>query len=156
MKKSQKAKVKSQNYRTKVKNNIGRVSEGGNFNYPPKTGPRVDLRERAYEFSVDIVRFVSENNKERIFNPIFDQLLRSATSVGANLVEAKASSSRREFVKFYEISLKSANETKYWLRLIKDALAVEEQRVSGLMNEAVELSNIIASCIISLKKKREF
>ncbi len=154
--KSQKAKVKSQNYRAKVKNKIERVSEDGNFNYPSKAGPRVDLRERAYKFSVDIVRFVSENNKERIFNPIFDQLLRSATSVGANLVEARASSSRREFVKFYEISLKSANETKYWLRLIKDALTVQEKRVNDLMNEAVELSNIIASCIISLKKKREF
>ncbi len=154
--KSQKAKVKSQNYMAKVKNKIERVTEDGNFNYPSKPGPRVDLRERAYKFSVDIVRFVAENNRERIFNPIFDQLLRSATSVGANLVEAKASSSRREFVKFYEISLMSANETKYWLRLIMDALPVKQKSVNDLLNEAVELSNIIASCIISLKKKREF
>ena len=154
--KSQMAKVKSQNYRSKLKNKIGLVSEGGNFNYPPKTGPRVDLMERANEFSVDIVRFVSEKNKERIFNPIFDQLLRSATSIGANLVEAKASSSRREFLKFYEISLKSANETKYWLRLIKDALTVEEQRVSGLMNEAVELSNIIASVSYHSRRNGSF
>ena len=42
-----------------------------------------------------------------------DQLLRSATSIGANVVEAKSASSKRDFIKFYEIALKSANETKY-------------------------------------------
>mgnify|MGYP003866386553 CR=1 FL=1 len=61
---------------------------------------------------------------KKVYWVISDQLLRAATSIGANIVEAKASSSKRDFIKFYEIALKSANETKYWLGLLRDAAPV--------------------------------
>jgi len=60
-----------------------------------------DLRERCYCFSLDIIALVEILPNKRSAWVISDQLIRSATSVGANLVEAKASSSRREFKKFY-------------------------------------------------------
>ena len=53
-----------------------------------------------------------------VFYSLISQLLRSATSIGANLVEARAAHSKKDFIKFYEIALKSSNETKYWLCLI--------------------------------------
>lgn len=61
-----------------------------------------------------------------------NQLIRSATSVGANLFEARASSSRLEFKKFYEIALKSANETKYWLCMLRDAKLSSETIINDL------------------------
>ncbi len=80
-----------------------------------------DVKVRAYKFSLDIIKFVNNLPNKRAFWSIGDQLLRSSTSIGANMIEAKAASSKRDFVKFYEISLKSANETKYWICLLRDS-----------------------------------
>lgn len=74
-------------------------------------------------------------------------------SIGANLVEAKSSSSKLEFKKFHEISLKSANETKYWLCLFRDAKKIDKFLVEELLNEVIEISNMIASGILKMKKK---
>jgi four helix bundle protein len=78
-----------------------------------------DLKTRCYQFSLDLIKFIDTLPNQRSCYIIADQLLRSGMSVGANLVEATASSSRLEFKKFHEISLKSANETKYWLGLLR-------------------------------------
>jgi len=79
--------------------------------------------------------------------------LRSATSIGANIVEAKAGSSKKDFRNFYTIALKSANETKYWLCLIRDTniVNIEKDKIVELIAEADELSKIIASIIINAK-----
>ncbi|MDB4924318.1 four helix bundle protein [Mucilaginibacter sp.] len=111
-----------------------------------------DIKHRCYQFSKEIVLFISSSKYERIYFSIFDQLLRSATSIGANIVEAKAGSSQKDFRNFYTIALKSANETKYWLCLVRDTVLIEEKdQINKLINEADELSKIIASIIISLK-----
>ncbi len=77
-------------------------------------------------------------------------------SVGANLVEATASSSRLEFKKFHEIALKSANETKYWLGLLRDANKADVAKVNLLLEEVAELANMIAAGIMKLKGKTTF
>jgi len=81
-----------------------------------------------------------------------DQLLRSATSIGANVVEGKAGSSKKDFRNFYTIALKSANETNYWLCLIRDTniVNVDKDKIVELITEADELSKIIASIVINL------
>ncbi len=79
-------------------------------------------------FSVKIVGFIGKLTKRRIYYPILDQLLRSSTSIGANVIEGKSASSRRDFIHFYEIALKSANETKYWLCLLRDGLKNQPER----------------------------
>ena len=81
--------------------------------------------------------------------------MRSATSIGANIVEAKSSSSRKDFIKFYEIALKSANETKYWLGLLRDATEADKSKIGELLAKVNELSNILGSSLLTLKKKRE-
>ena len=83
-------------------------------------------------------------------------MLRSGTSIGANVVEAKSASSRRDFTRYYEIALKSANETKYWLGLVKDGLKVNGEEIEFLTAETSELSKMIASSILTLKDKRKF
>jgi len=74
-----------------------------------------DFILRLIRFSIKILKFGEKMRKEKIFWPIIDQLVRSSTSIGANVVEAKSSSSKRDYLHFFEIALKSANETKYWL-----------------------------------------
>jgi len=78
--------------------------------------------------------------------------MRSVTSVGANVVEAKNSSSSAEFKRFYEIALTSANETKYWICLLRDGFAIDEAALKRLLIECDEISKISASFILTLKK----
>jgi four helix bundle protein len=112
-----------------------------------------DIKHRCYQFSKELVQFISIARYERIYCSIFDQLLRSGTSVGANIIEAKSGSTTRDFRNFYTIALKSANETKYWLCLIRDTILVnEKENINKLICEADELSKIIASIIINLQK----
>ncbi len=116
---------------------------------PQKT---YNIKHRAFQFSKDILSFVSKTKFEKIFYSIFDQLVRSATSIGANLVEAKAGATKKDFLNFYVIALKSANETKYWLCLIRDSIESDKNKLAELLQEADELSKIIASIIISVKQ----
>lgn len=111
-----------------------------------------NIRERCYHFSVAIVRFVREN-RSSVHSALLDQLIRSATSIGANIVEGAAASSRKEFVRFYEYALRSANETKYWLSLIRDSYEVDPAKVNPLLDEGNQISKIIASSIIRLKQQ---
>lgn len=110
-----------------------------------------NIKHRAYQFSKNVVLFIGSIKFERIYHSIFDQLIRSSTSIGANLVEATAGSSTNDFIKFYTIALKSANETKYWLCLVRDTIDVDKNIVVELLNEADEISKIVASIIVATK-----
>ena len=111
-----------------------------------------DIKLRCYSFSLSIIRLIDSINIKQIFYSLINQLLRSSTSVGANLIEARAAHSKKDFIKFYEISLKSSNETKYWLCLLRDGLKIDKSKINNLLSEINEISRIIASIIIKLKK----
>ncbi len=113
-----------------------------------------DLTDRCYSFSLAIIALIDTLPNKRSAWVIADQLIRSATSVGANLTEGRASSSRLEFKKFYEIALKSANETKYWLGLLRDAKLGERERIDILLQEAHELASMLASGVLKLKGRK--
>ncbi|PIS15785.1 four helix bundle protein [Candidatus Roizmanbacteria bacterium CG09_land_8_20_14_0_10_41_9] len=82
---------------------------------------------------------------------IADQLLRASTSVGANISEAQAAASKKDFINFLNYSLKSANETKFWLILSKDLSNILVNDINILLSETIELSNILGSSIKKLK-----
>jgi four helix bundle protein len=86
---------------------------------------------------------------------IVKQLLRAATSIGANIVEAQASPSRKDFTNFFSYSLKSANETKYWLELLKDVNKSDSQTINTLIKEVDDIANILGSSILTLKGKKK-
>lgn len=133
---SQSAKIKTQNYNANVKSNI---------------------KYRAYYFSLTIMKFVTVLPSEKVYWIIVDQLLRSATSIGANIVEGKSASSRRDFIKYYEIALKSANETKYWICLLRDGTEEGQKRrteIEKYLKEAEEISNMLGSSLLTLKNKK--
>jgi four helix bundle protein len=110
------------------------------------------ISHRCFYFSKNVILFIKECKYERIYHSMFDQLLRSATSIGANVVEGKSGSSKKDWKNFYVIALKSANETKYWLCLINETLEVDKTKTNELINEADEISKIIASIIIKSDK----
>lgn len=117
--------------------------------------PRNDLRTRSYQFSLDVILMVKSFPKSTLYSILSNQLLRAATSVGANIIEAKASSSKKDFAKFFQISLKSANETEYWLLLIKDSgLFPKKEVLQSLITEIQEISKMLGSSLLTLKGKR--
>jgi len=117
---------------------------------------KTELKYRCYYFSIKVIKFLETLPEKKVYWVISDQLLRSATSIGANIVEAKASSSKRDFIKFYEIALKSANETEYWLGLLKDATQADKNKTNQLLVEVEEISKMLGFSLLTLKNKKKF
>jgi four helix bundle protein len=115
--------------------------------------PVFDLKKRTYLYGLDIIRFLQGIPRDYISRVLAGQLLRSGTSVGANTIEAQAASSRKDFANFYQYALKSANETKFWLNLLKDSGIANPDKAQVLLSEGNEIANILAASIIKLKKK---
>ena len=109
--------------------------------------------KRLVRFSVDVLNF-SEKLKEKKLWSIADQLIRSTTSIGANVVEAKSASSKREYIHYFQIALKSANETKYWLLVVSEYCTDLSSKVEKYQKEADELSRIIGASILTLKGRK--
>jgi len=117
---------------------------------------REQLIKRTYLYALKVMGLSDKLPSKKSCWVVADQLLRSATSIGANIIEAQAASSRRDFAKFLEYALKSANESKFWLGLLRDSKNVNKNEVEPVITETNELSKIIASIILSLKGKKKF
>ena len=112
-----------------------------------------DLPERTFAFAERIVRlcvYLEQNG--RVSTTLAMQLLRSGTSVGANVEEAGSAESRKDFVHKYAIACKEARESHYWLRLLSVSEVVPRDRLDPLTSEANELIAILTTII---KKSRE-
>ena len=92
------------------------------------------MRDRTLDFSRAVIRFLKPLRKDSLTQPLFNQLIRSATSIGANFVEAKNGSSKKDFRSKVFISKKEASETLYWLQLVEE------------FNDSAELKNIQKEC----------
>jgi len=113
-----------------------------------------DFIKRLIKFSTLIIHLGDKLRDYKLSWSIIDQLIRSSTSVGANIVEAKSSSSRKDYTHFFEIALKSANETEYWLILVQEAVPALKEEIRAALQELREISKIIASSILTLKGKK--
>ena len=111
-----------------------------------------DIKIRCYEFSKAVVLFINKLEFKRIHYSLVDQLLRSATSIGANVIEGKSGNSRKNLISFFSIALRSANETKYWLCLIRDTIEIDKAEINQLIKEADEISKILGRSILTLKQ----
>jgi len=110
-----------------------------------------DIVERCFKYAVKIVRFYGEIEKSGTGRVIGKQLLRSGTSIGANVYEAQAGQSKADFISKMYIAYKEARETAYWLRLIKEAEI--NRGTEELTKEAEELIKILASIIKTTKNR---
>lgn len=109
---------------------------------------------KTYSFAVRIVRFcfeIQDNRKEYVLSR---QLLKSGTSIGANVEEAQGAISKAEFISKVQIAWKEAKETNYWLRLIKDANVYESPQSNKLATHCSEIIVILTSILKSSKENR--
>ena len=113
-----------------------------------------DFKRRLYAFALKLIEFLDQLPKDNVSKRLGDQLLRSGTSIVANYVEGQAASSKKDFTNFFNICLKSANESKLWLALLRDGKRAKPKDVEWFLGELDEISNIFASSILTLKGKR--
>lgn len=113
------------------------------------------LINRAFKFARSVISLVDRFPNKRSAWIITDQLIRAATSIGANIIEAQAASSKRDFINFLNHALKSGNETKFWLALAKDLDPKLVEEINLLFKETDELVRILGSSISTLKGKNK-
>jgi four helix bundle protein len=113
-----------------------------------------EFKGRVYKFALDVIGFVDKLSAEQTSRIVSDQLLRSTTSIGANVIEAQAASSRKDYTNFFSYALKSANECKFWLGLLRDSGRGDKDTVNKLLKEATEIANILATSILTLKGRK--
>jgi four helix bundle protein len=112
-----------------------------------------DIKEWTLEFAILIVKFSEELKKNKIDFDVISQVRRSGTSVGANVREAKASSSRKELIRFYDIALRSANETSFWIEVIARGYEFNSESMKKVKEELEQIEKVIAKIIVNLKKE---
>jgi len=110
---------------------------------------------RSFNLARNVIKLADTFPQKRSAWIIIDQLLRAITSIGANIIEAQAASSRKDFINFLNHALKSGNETKFWLALSKD---LDEKIIPELdvyLKETDEIVKILGSSISTLKGKNK-
>ncbi len=113
-----------------------------------------DIKEKSIEFSIKLLQYLKGIKQDLISAIVIRQLVRSGTSIGANIHEAQTSQSVKEMMKDYRIAVKSANESAYWLILLEKLVESEEKRAE-LCTELNSLRNVLGKTIIRLKEKME-
>jgi len=112
-----------------------------------------DIQARAFAFGVAVVRFVDRLPRSTSGSVISRQLARAGTSVGANLEEAQAAQSRKDFTRRIRIAQGEARESHYWLRLSREAFDAELEGLEALIQEANELVAILTSIARKLSEQ---
>ena len=111
------------------------------------------VKEKSFEFSVRIVnlyKHLTANKQEYVLSK---QLLRSGTSIGANICEAEQAQSTSDFISKLSISLKESNETDYWLRLLHRTEYLNDLEYSSIIADCRDLTKLLTTIVKSLKTK---
>src|SRR3989344_5993182 len=111
---------------------------------------------RSFNLARNVIKLADTFTQKRSAWIIIDQLLRAITSIGANIIEAQAASSRKDFINFLNHALKSGNETKFWLALARDLDRKLILEIEDLMKETDELVKILGSSLVKLRDKNKF
>ena len=120
----------------------------------PKEEIKKEFKKRLYRFVLELIEFVDSLPKDRVCFIMGDQLLRSGTSILANWLEGQSASSKREFLIFMQHSLKSANESKVWIAILRDSGRANKEKADWFLKELDEIANIFASTVLTIKGKK--
>jgi len=112
------------------------------------------VKQKSYEFALQIIKLCTQLRNDRHYE-ISSQLLRSGTSIGANVEEALAGRSRKDIFAKMTIASKEARETNYWMRLIKDAELFDKRRLQELISKSDELVKILTSIVKTCAETQE-
>ena len=113
------------------------------------------IENRAYLFALRIVKAYKYLTRQQSEFVLSKQMLRSGTSIGAMMREAKYAQSRADFVGKVSIALKETNETLYWIELLHDSEYIDDITFESIHNEADEITSILASIVKTTKENTE-
>lgn len=113
------------------------------------------LVQLSKKFAVDVVNLCSEIKEKRKSNVLLNQLLRSGTSIGANIHEANYAASRADFINKFQIALKECYETDYWLGLFKDTNMISEEEYRNLFAQCSKIRKLLIASITTAKGPAE-
>ncbi|MFA6097188.1 MAG: four helix bundle protein [Candidatus Paceibacterota bacterium] len=120
-----------------------------------KTSENYNLEERTLKFGEEMIIFVNKLPANRVNNELIGQLIRSATSIGANYCEANGASSKKDFRNKICICKKEAKETKYWIQLMSVANPGQKDQCRKLWKEAQELTLIFSKIVLTLDERNK-
>ncbi|MCB0478660.1 MAG: four helix bundle protein [Crocinitomicaceae bacterium] len=113
-----------------------------------------NIQERTEDFAVDIILFCKKLFQSKIGSILGNQLIRSGTSIGANVYEAQNAQSHADFIHKMSISQKESSETSYWLRLLKRTQLAEEMETKKLLQESNEIHKVVSAIVVSAKRNK--
>lgn len=111
------------------------------------------VQDKSFRFAVQIVGYIRRQQKDHVNLVLTRQLLRSGTSIGANVEEGLGGQSSKDFVAKLAIAAKEARETGYWLRLIREAQSHDQQELANLLKECDGLVRMLNSIILTTRRK---
>lgn len=110
------------------------------------------VNEKSYNFALEIIKLYKYLINEKREYVLSKQLLRSGTSIGANIEEAYYAQSKKDFISKMSISLKESAETKYWLKLLRDSETLDEEHINNLIFDCEEIIKILTTIINTAKR----
>ena len=111
------------------------------------------VEEKSFTFAVRIVNVTRELSSRGCERSLTDQLMRSGTSIGANISEAQYAQSKKDFISKMSIALKEASETKYWIRLLRELGNLSEEDAKEYLYLAEELIRMLIAILKSSKEE---
>ena len=111
------------------------------------------LRTKSKEFAKSIVFLCRRLKNNHVEGVLINQLLKSGTSIGANIHEAQYAQGTKDFISKFEIALKECNESEYWLELLHDTNCICTDEFHTLQKECIDLRRMLVSSVTTLKKK---
>ena len=111
------------------------------------------VMNKSYDFALEIIRLYKYLTTEKKEYVMSKQLLRSGTAVGALIKEAEHAQSRADFLSKMNIALKEANETEYWLELLRDADYLDDELSQNYLEESVEIIRLLVSIVKTTKAR---
>jgi four helix bundle protein len=134
------------NSKFKIQNSKGRIK-------CKMTSTNKAITDRTFEFAIRIVKLCKVlDESPGVLQTLSKQLIKSGTSIGANVEESQSAQSTADFVNKLEIALKEAKETRYWIRLLIATELMPESRLLSLLGEINELIKIIAAIVVKTKQ----
>ena len=113
------------------------------------------LRSKSKQFAIDIISACREMRNNKVEYALIDQLLRSGTSVGANVHEAQFAHGTKDFISKVEIALKECNECDYWRDILSSTQSIGSEWSRRLLFECDEIRKMLVSSVTTLKSKQE-
>ena len=113
------------------------------------------IAEKSYAFALDVIKLTLELRRNNHHYELSSQLMRSGTSIGANIAEAEYAQSKKDFIAKMYIALKEANETVYWIRLLKDSEIIDYEKARNMYERVSEIRRILIAIIKTSKCNSE-